>query len=373
MHRMQSGLASGLSSRSLILALVAAAVLALPAGATVVIKEKTESQGFGGFGNGSTVRTVTIAGDKSRSEDEFTYTGRFKTLAGSKPKLQVHITRLDKELLWEVNPDKQEYTEFTFEQWREQMAKMSEQMAKAQADMKRETDKHPDVEMTYAIDVKKTGEKQVINGFACEQVILTLTATPKDKTTGESADYTITMDNWMSLAVPGGTERDAFYHRFAEKLGQDPEMQRAASAAMASYGKGMAQLSAKLKDVKGTAVRSTMTIGTTMHLSPEHQAEMDKAKADADKQKAEAKKKDDESDGATSALKSGSVSGALGGFLGRKMAKSAAKKAEAGGDGSSESSSFKVVTEILSVSTTLDPGTSFDVPAGYKKIERKTK
>src|SRR5207253_1829546 len=86
MHRMPIGIASGRRSpREWIPTLVVALVLAAPATADVVVKQKIVSEGLSGFANGTVNSTMIFSGDKSRSEDEATYTGRFKTLAGKKP------------------------------------------------------------------------------------------------------------------------------------------------------------------------------------------------------------------------------------------------------------------------------------------------
>ena len=73
----------------------------------------------------------------------------------------------------------------------------------------------------------------------------------------------------MSTAVPGQAEAQAYYRRMAEKLGMDPQVQRMAGAATAMYGDALKEAAAKMKDMKGYPVRSTLTITMGAVLSPD--------------------------------------------------------------------------------------------------------
>lgn len=380
MHRSSRVSATGLSSRGLLLAVPALLALAVSAHAAVVMQEKTVSSGFGGFGNGTSERTIVIAGDRSRTDESSTYTGRFKTIAGGgKPRTSAEITRLDREVFWNLDPAKKQYSELTFAQLREQLAKG---MAEAQSEMAKPDARKPDdVVTTFKVDVKRTGKKETINGFAAEQFIVTLTATSKDKSSGqEVGTYTMTMDQWLSTAVPGQAEAQAYYKQLAAKLGMDPQLQRAAGAAMAMYGDAMKEIAAKMKDMKGYPVRSTLTVQLGAVLTPEQQAELEKKKA-AEQQAAaeEKKKKDAEKDAAAQgnaarSLASGDAGGAVSGFLGRRLAKAAEKKANASAQSNAgtpgSSASITVVTDLVSVTTGATTA-SFDVPSDFKKVERK--
>ncbi len=381
MYRKPCLTASGLSSRAVLLAILVSAP-AMSARADVTIQEKTVTTGLGGFGSGTSERTMVVAGDKSRSDEAFTYTGRFKTLVGSKPRASAEIVRLDKELVWSLEPDKKQYGEMTFAEMREAMAKG---MANAQAEMKKPENQkaQQQAEMDFKVDVQRTGKKDVINGFKAENVILTLTATPKDKKTGEkgAAGYKMTLDQWISNDTQGQSEMLAYYRKFAEKLGVDPQIKAMAGGLMAQYGDGVKQLAAKMKDLKGYPVRSTMTMGLDMGLTPEQQAQMAKAQKDAKKEAAEQREKQDnreDAEAAGSATRSalgGNLKGALGGFLGHKASKAVEKKAEKGMTSDSDDSgevgfSFKATTDVIKMSTG-PAAASFDVPSDFKKVEHK--
>ena len=377
MHPMQEASRSRQMFRGM-LSVAALALVVSPALADVTIQEKTVSSGLAGFGGGTTTTTRIIATDKGREDETFTYTGRMKTFAG-KPRSTSTITRLDKELIWDLDHAKKQYGELTFAEMREAMARG---MAEARAEMKKPENAQAkdDMQLEYKVDVQRTGKKDTVNGFDAEQWIITLHATPKDKKTGEPAGaFKLKLDGWYSTQVPGQVEVLAYYRHWGEKMGIDPQMKSMASGLMAAHGDAVKEIAAKMKDLKGVAVRSTMTMDMGMGLTPEQQAEMDKARADAAKERSDDKAKEDARDdadakvGAAGSLARGNVSGALGGFLSRKLNKAAEKKVEAGltPDGSAGSgAAFTVTTDMLSV-TTGSAATSFEVPVGYRRVERK--
>jgi hypothetical protein len=402
---MRGFIASGRRSpREWLPALILALLLASSAGADVVVREKTVSEGLGGFGNGTTSRTMIVAGDRSRSEDEVTYTGRFKTFAGGgKPRVSVTITRIDEEVIWNLDPDKKTYTEMTFAEMRELMAKGAAGMEKARAESAaKDAGTAKDAGMTFTVDVKRTGAKQEVNGFPAEQAIITCVGKPKDPPKdAQGGEIRMVMDLWLAKSLPGGPERADFARRFAEKLGLDLQLSGVSGTARAMYGDGMRELSAKMKDLGGTAVRSTFTIE-----GPPQSAGTQKQPADAaggpEKQRADAKaaqekdreaqaaadKRQDASDAANAGSSAvsrdkGGLGAGIGGFLGRKMSGAAQKKVEDKAEKQTEQMSspgagasgggplMKVVTDLVSISTSPAPAGSFDVPAGYKRQQKE--
>jgi len=392
MHRVPGFTASGRRSpREWLPALILALLLASSASADVVIKEKSVSEGLGGFGNGTTSRTLIVAGDKSRSEDEATYIGRFKTLAGGgKPHTTVSITRIDKEVIWSLEPEKKQYTELTFAQMREMMQKGMAEGERAAKDAQAGESQAKDTGMTFTVDVKRTGAKETVNGFPAEQVIITCVGRPKNPEKGqENAEIRLVMDEWLTKSAPGAQEQAEFYRRFAEKLGVDAQLSGVGAMAQKMYGNGMKELAAKMKGLGGVAIRSTFTIegspeaaAAQKQAAEQGQSRQAEAKAEHEKarQQAEAEEKkqdqEDAKDLASSAATGGGIKGRLGGFLGRKLASTAQKKTEEKVEKKTEEMSgpgtaaggplMKVVTEVVSISTAPAPAGSFDVPAGYK-------
>ena len=345
--------------------------------ADVTLQEKTVISGLGGFGSGNGEHTRVIANDKCRSDESFQYTGRFKTLVGGKPKLTAQIIRLDKELIWDLDVDKRTYSEMDFATMRKMMERG---MGRAQQE------KLPTQDLEYTIDVKRTGTKDVINGFHAENVIITMTGKPKSAPAeGGVRGTTFTIDEWLSNDVPGQDEIRAYYRKFAEKMGVDPQMQAMAAGLMSQHGDAIRKMADKLKDLKGYPVRSTFTMSMDMGMTDEQKAEMKKAKRQQQEDAEERASKDEARDNAnaaedaTDSAMHGDLKGALGGFLGHKFKKAVAKKAEGKSDSKSKASSdsdddggfsFKAVTELVKA-TSGSNGASFDVPADYKKKEIK--
>lgn len=88
-------------------ALVLLLALVCPARADATLKEKTVSSGLSGIRDGTTLQTTIIAGDRSRSENEFTYTGWSETLAGGcKARHSKHIPRHGRECAWTLDDER---------------------------------------------------------------------------------------------------------------------------------------------------------------------------------------------------------------------------------------------------------------------------
>ena len=97
----------------------------------VKIHQKTQSSGFAGIGatEGEETLLVKALMQKQVSSMKFTQ-GLVKFFAGSGPKVSTKITRVDKELLWNIDDEKKTYTETTFAKLREQMKEAEEKAAK---------------------------------------------------------------------------------------------------------------------------------------------------------------------------------------------------------------------------------------------------
>jgi hypothetical protein len=234
-----------------------------------------------------------------------------------------------------------------------------------------------------------------VNGFATEQVIITCVGKPKNPEKGaENAEIRLVMDEWLTKSAPGAQEQVEFYKRFAEKLGLDPQLSGVSAVVRQMYGNGMQELAAKMKGLGGVAIRSTFTIEGSSQMAEvqkqgaqqdpsrqaEARAEREKASGQAE---AEEKRQDQEDakDIGSAAATGGGIKGRLGGFLGRKLTSTAQKKTEEKTEKKAEEMSssntaaggplMKVVTEVISITTSSAPAGSFDVPAGYTLQKNK--
>jgi hypothetical protein len=364
-----------LSPRGWLPALTLALAVAAPAGADVLVKQSTTSQGLGGFGDGTSSSSQWIAGDRSRSEDEFTYTGRFKTLVGKKPRQSVTILRLDKDVSWTLEPEKKQYRELTFAEMREAMEKG---MADAEAAQVQAGDTAPkDQGMKWTLDVKRTGARESIAGFPAEQVVVTCIGKPEKPEKGqENAELRLLLDQWLSTKVPGQAEMAEFYKRFAEDLGLDATLSRVSPIARRMYGNGMRELASKLKELDGYALRSSFSIAgpPTAEPSPAQTAAADEKAAATQEQP-----RNEAAGMGSDVAAGGSVAGAIGGLFGRKLAKKASDKTSESAEAKSKAKSpdkladgvlFRMTTEVTSISAAPASAGSFEVPEGYKLVKR---
>ena len=187
-------------------------------------------------------------------------------------------------------------------EWEEAQAKMKEQAAEAQ----RRQPEQGDVQYEIDFSVDKTGQRKTVNGYDCQQVVMTIAMRQKGKKLEDGGGMVMTTDMWMAPKIPAMQEQAAFTQRYMKKLfGNDTEtMARDLAQAMAMYPQMKAAMERMKKEavkLDGTAVLTTMKIETVM--SPE-----------------QAKAKSEGGDKPKMGL--GGIAGGLGGMFGKK------KKAE---------------------------------------------
>ncbi len=135
------------------------------------------------FLKGNKVRTETTA--KSSMTGEMT---------------SVSITRLDKEVIWILDPEKKQYTELN-------LADLKKRMEQAYTDTQKN--------VVPEISVRKTGEKKKILNYDCEKVVLSM------KVNSEQGGVNFTQTMWVTKDVPRYKELEAFQKMVAE-LGLQP-------------------------------------------------------------------------------------------------------------------------------------------------------
>lgn len=324
----------------------------------VTVKKFVKSSGLGGFGAAEITEEVMIAGDKGCNHQTTKYTGKFASLLNKGAAPTTNITRLDKELLWTLNPEKKTYSEMTFEQMRQAMQSLGGMMSPAQADSMRKAMEN----LTTTIDVKKTGEKKIFCGLDCERVILTMQGEIKDST-GKVLDTTwMKNDAWIAPNSKVPAELRDFDRRFSEKLGVGEGGPLAAM--MQQYGEAMKKLTEKFKELDGYPLQSTFSI-----VMSTHSARQARAQAPAGQPAEEAEIKEE-----TPITEEKDVKSALKGLFGKK-AKEAVQKKEAERKKEVQSPGpktfFETTTEVQEIRTAAVDPTVFEIPAGYKKVEVK--
>ena len=203
------------------------------------------------------ISTVAISGDRMMTVTE--QTGELVDLAAEK--------------VYEIDFKGKSYTVKTFaeirKEWEEAQAKMKEQAAEA-----KEQPEQPQGDVQYEIDfnVDKTGQRKTVNGYDCQQVVMTIAMRQKGKKLEDGGGMVMTTDMWMAPKIPAMQEQAAFMQRYMKKLfGSDTEtMARDLAQAMAMYPQMKAAMERMKKEsvkLDGTAVLTTMKVETVM--SPE--------------------------------------------------------------------------------------------------------
>lgn len=171
-----------------------------------------EAGGSMSFMSSESTVTTSISNDKSRSETKM---APKSGLMGSLMKNldTTSIMRLDKDLIWELRPKKQPYSEMTFEQMREQMEQAMEQLEDVQQSgsvgalpASEEDCQWSDPKLTST----DTGVKQRFANVKAKQHIITIEETCTVPESGQTCVLTWTMENWMTKRMPGDDETMAF-------------------------------------------------------------------------------------------------------------------------------------------------------------------
>ncbi|MBU0507684.1 hypothetical protein KKH27_02435 [bacterium] len=230
-------------------------LLAASANADVVRKQQTTAE-FWGANEATT--TFSIAGDRSADESVTKWTrGFMKTATRGKPTESKTIVRLDKQVIWTLDPKKKTYTEMTFAEFREMLEK-------GMAEMKEESEEGEDTatvgEDMYEWTVEDLSEPEPkrIGSYTCRNVHLVATGVNKEEANDQ---VVITMDTWNSEEVPGRDEIAEFYRKYAAALGLDewaltPGLLQAATA----YRQQFAALYDAFKKAPGESVQSLIEI-----------------------------------------------------------------------------------------------------------------
>jgi hypothetical protein len=206
----------------------------------VMYEMQTTTEGMMGMG-GQTVMRVYVKGDYSRTE----------TMSESETAEPTDITiiRLDKGVVWNLNPTKKEYTKTTFDE----ISAAAEGI---------EGEEEPGIELPE-IKLEKPGNKKKILGKECEQIVVSMDATSEE---GGEATFTQTM--WVTKEIPGYMEIVAFNKKMPV-IGI-----KSSTPMMGGSTKSYTEFQEKLKDIEGfpleldmdmTMGAEGMSFSITMH------------------------------------------------------------------------------------------------------------
>lgn len=319
------------------------------AGADVKTTEKTQMKFEGMLG-----RMMGLFGGKAMKDgvvNTIIVKGDRKVVAGDDT---AQIIDLAEQKIYEVNIKDKSYKVVTFAEMKKRMeearAKAEEEARKQQA-REKETRDPNQKEMEIEFSAKDTGQKRQINGYACREVVVTITVHEKGKTLEQAGGMVLTADQWLAPRIAAVKEVQDFDLRYAKAMADgvlpSAEAMAQAFAMYPGMKDAMLRMQKEAVNMEGTPIETitTFQMATT-------------------KEQAAQAKKDEGGSGS-------SPGGALGGMLGRfgrkkeepKPADTTAPKAAP--DSETRSTIMTGTTTLLSVATSVSAD-EVAVPAGFK-------
>jgi hypothetical protein len=336
-----------------------------PARADVMLKQQVSVEGTGlmSFANMSGTSTMSISGMRARTDSDMQMQSRLvRAFArGMGPTSTIVLLNADK--LYEIDVKKRQYRELSLTEQREQMQKaMNANGGQGGAQPAPTGMDESQCEWSDPkVDVRNTGNKATVAGFAAQQMTVVARQSCKDKKSGAVCDVALALDEWIAPGFDMGDEARQFNLAYAKQIGlssaADESMSRA-QMFFSRYKGAWEKVTERMREVKGYPVKSSFALGFGG---------------------AACKGQDDS--GASGTSSSGSsappsdlgaqIAGAL--FGGRK--KSTAQEPAAAAQPTIPGMEdlfvpMRVQSELLSASHDALPASTFEVPAGFKKTAR---
>ncbi len=302
--------------------------------ADVSYEQKITSSGALGFGGAETQSTVLLKGDRQKTVTQTAFTGKLSKLMAKGGTKTVQITRLDKELMWNIDLDGKKYTEITFEEMKKMFGEMEKAVPQAES-LKAEKEKAPEPK----VEVSVTGEKKKIGGYPCEQVIVKMTMEGEDEGSGEKPTYIVNSDMWLTKDFPGQKEVKEFESKMSEKLGMGQGPGESMLSAFTRFGVDVNKLSQEMEKIEGFPMLQTITM----------QAEGEEIETD----KEASVEAEDEG------LEEMPLKGLPEGILGKE------------GKKEGENVIFSITTEVIEIKTDKISESEFELPPGLEKETRR--
>ena len=278
------------------------------------------------------ISTVAVSGDRMMTVND--QSGELIDLAAEK--------------VYTIDFKGKSYKVKTFAEMRKEWEDAQAELKKQAAEAKDEPKDKDEVEFEVDFKVDRTGARKALNGYDCQQVIMTITIRQKGKKLEESGGMVMTSDMWMAPVIPAMREQAAFMVRYMKQLyGTDMEATaRGLMQAIAMYPQmkpAMERMKKESGKLDGTAIQTTMKIETVM--SPEQ------AKEQQEKPK----------------VGIGGIAGGLGGMFGRKKkAEDAPAEGQPAAGSPNRATLLTTMTELLEVQASAGAA-DVEIPAGFKQ------
>jgi hypothetical protein len=308
---------------------------------------------MGGLGNIESSTKTEIKGLKKSDDATVKITGGIMGALAGKPQRQVTITRLDKDVIWNVDHPKKSFTETPITSL--------ESLPKATQEMKGEKKaEKPEYEIIKSdFSVKNTGNKKDINGFPCSEYVANWILELMKIETKEKTKSTMTITLWTTpkndLIKGFEKQENEFNQQLMDKMGMKispDEMKRFGTEFITSMftmnqedvNKKMVNLKDELQKIEGYPIVNEISWTLEGDSTKARQEEMTKEEEETEK-----------------------PSGGLGGMLANALAKKG-NKGEKKGTGETKPAFYSYI-EVKSIKLNEIPEKEFDIPAGYKLVK----
>lgn len=341
-----------------IVTVVTGLLFAAVAFADVQVQTVSRTSLIGGLGNMESNSKTGYQADKRAEARDFKMVGGIVGALSKGTQSTTEITRLDKDLIWGLDPKARTYTE------RPIALPTQEELAGAKVEAKTSGTPPPSRHRVTKSELKveKTGKTKDVNAFPCTEYLLTWELELQDTATREKVGQLMTMDFWTTPLTEQlkklKAAEEEFNRKMAKKLGAEitgEDMQfLGAGMLTATYGldtkeaaAGMEKVSKEMAKIEGYPIVTEVT----WKVKPDSAA-MAKAKAEKEEEPEE---------------KPTASFGGLGNLVANKIAKKLVKEP----DPTKADVLFSSYMEVKSVAVADLPAGDFEVPEGYKKVEKK--
>lgn len=353
--------------------------------ADITIQQQVNVDGFGPskFGAMEGKSSTAISGDKARTEQQSQFKSRLlRALAKGGNVNTVRIIRLDAETIDEIDVTKQQYSEETFQQMRDQMTRAMQSAQNSQNSQQAQEQKEApsgapvdDSKCQWSppkTEVKQTGEHATIVGADASRSTITVTTTCTDPTKGTSCDFVFLLDEWLVSDVPGTAETRAFWAAYAQKLNLSgvlaDSMQSNSPGVFSRYQGSWGEAIKQAGTLKGYPMKSVFAMQFGGPQCKDNNSGNSSSSGGADNSGSSSSSS---SGGSIPTSPSAAISGAAMGLFNKLHKKDDSQQQPAQNQAAPGMvQMFQMSTETVAISTSAVPATAFEVPAGYKKVEK---
>jgi hypothetical protein len=272
---------------------------------------------------------------------------------------QATVIDLAAQTVTTIDMQKKTYTVMTFEEYRQMMEQLSQKMQKSQ---------DQGGKMEVKVSTKETGNTREIAGYQAKELVLRMEMQATDQKSGQQGSMVISSDMWLAPSVAGYQEVRAFQTRMGEKLAFNPSGGMFMSSPQAS--KNMGELYKEMSKLDGIPVLQTISMGGPGQ----------PGSGDASAQPGGGGQQQQQQQQAARPSLGGALGGALGGRfgLGKKKKQDdqppADQQSQQQQQGSGNPGSLmEATTEMSGFSSAPVDDSVFAVPAGFKKVESRTR